>query len=98
MANEDVVQGNQQAVIGDTKGQHRAGPGEGVRAPLVSEGADHPEFSIFDGTGNESVVVVGTDEEGRPSEGTGPDSESAMHDAKRSGQLLGKDFGPVISE
>ncbi|MGH9127059.1 MAG: hypothetical protein ACRDZ8_20405 [Acidimicrobiales bacterium] len=93
MANEDVVQGNQQAVIGETDHeQHRAAPGEGVRAPLVSEGADHAEFSIFDGKGNESVVVLGTDADGRPSEGTGPSSDAALADAKTPGKVIGKAF------
>jgi hypothetical protein len=95
---EAVVNGDQQAVIGNTKGTHRAGPGEGNRAPSVSEGADHPEFSIFDGTGNESVVALTTDAEGRASEGTGPDSATAMADGHKPGHMLGKDFGPVISE
>lgn len=97
MANEDIVKpGDSRAIIGETDHeQHRAPPGEGVRAPLTSEGADHPEFSIFDGKGNESVVVVGSNEEGRPSEGTGPDAAAAMADSKRPGNQLGEDFGPV---
>ncbi|HEX3424730.1 MAG TPA: hypothetical protein VHT30_01270 [Acidimicrobiales bacterium] len=99
MVNEDVVKGNQQAIIGESDHeQHRAGPGEGVRAPLTSEGADHPEFSIFDGKGNESVVVVAPNAEGRPAEGTGPDAAAAMADAKRPGNQLGEDFGPVTGE
>ncbi|MDQ6613751.1 MAG: hypothetical protein M3083_03090 [Actinomycetota bacterium] len=90
----DVRDGNQSAVIGDTgHPQHRAGPGEGIRAPLVQDGADHAEFSIFDGKGNESVVVVTTDDEGRTAEGTGPSSEAATQDAKKPGDRLGKAFG-----
>jgi hypothetical protein len=92
MTNRNVQDGNQQAVIGETDHpQHRAGPGEGVRAPFVSEG-DHPEFSIFDGKGNESVVVVTADDEGRTAEGTGPTSEAAMADAKKPGERLGDAF------
>jgi hypothetical protein len=56
---------------------HRAGPGEGVRAPLTTEGADHAEYSIFDGKGNEQVVVVGDNKEGFPVQGTGDSSEEA---------------------
>jgi hypothetical protein len=95
MANEDDVrEGNQDAVIGDSDHpQHRAGPGEGIRAPLVQDGADHAEFSIFDGKGNESVVVVTTDDEGRTAEGTGATSAEAMADAKKPGDRLGKAFG-----
>jgi hypothetical protein len=94
----DVREGNQQAVIGETDHpQHRAGPGEGVRAPLVQDGADHAEFSIFDGKGNESVVVVTTDRTGHVAEGTGPNAAAAMADAKKHGGI-GKDFGPVTGE
>lgn len=56
---------------------HRAGPGEGVRAPMAQYGADHAEFSIFDGKGNEQVVVVGDNEEGIPVQATGDSSEEA---------------------
>ncbi|HEX3541848.1 MAG TPA: hypothetical protein VHT75_15550 [Acidimicrobiales bacterium] len=96
MTNEDIKKpGNQQAEIGDLDHpQRRAAPGEGHRAPLTSEGADHPEFSIFDGKGNESVVVVAPDEEGRTAEGTGPSSAAAAADAKKPGDLLGGDFSP----
>ncbi|MDQ6615242.1 MAG: hypothetical protein M3083_10960 [Actinomycetota bacterium] len=93
MVDKDVREGNQSAVIGTNEEKHRAGPGEGVRAPLVQDGADHAEFSIFDGAGNESVVVVGPDDEGRTSEGTGPTSAAAMKDAKKPGNLLGEVFG-----
>lgn len=72
-----------QAVVGEGDDeQHRAAPGEGVRAPSVSEGADHPEMSIFDGAGNESVVAITTDDKGRVSEGTGETSEEALTDAQ----------------
>lgn len=95
MTNEDVKQGNQQAIIGETDHpQHRAAPGEGIRAPLASEGADHPEFSVFDGKGNESVVVVGPNEEGRTAEGTGPSSAAAAADAKDPDDMLGREFSP----
>jgi hypothetical protein len=92
---EDIQQGNQQAVIGETDHpQHRAAPGEGIRAPLASDGADHAEFSIFDGKGNESVVVVTEDDEGRRAEGTGDGSAAATADAKKPGDRLGADFSP----
>jgi hypothetical protein len=93
VTNEDVVRGDQQAIIGESDHeQHRAAPGEGIRAPLTSEGADHAEFSVFDGHGNESVVVVAEDEEGRTAEGTGTDSASAAADARRPGDRLGGAF------
>jgi hypothetical protein len=93
--NESVRQGDQQAVIGETGDpQHRAGPGEGVRAPLAQEGADHAEFSVFDGKGNESVVAVTAGKDGAPSEGAGPSAEAAMADAKEREDPLGDDFSP----
>lgn len=78
----------------DQPDRHRAGPGEGVRAPSVSEGADHAEMSVFDGAGNESVVVVADDEEGKVSEGTGASSAEAMADAKEPDHRLGEGFQP----
>ena len=82
-----------QAVIGETEHeQHRAGPGEGVRAPLASEGADYAEMSVFDGAGNESVVVVAGNDEGKMSKGTGTASDEAMADAKDPGDRLGEGF------
>ena len=56
---------------------HRAPPGEGVRAPMAQYGADHSEFSIFDGKGNEQVVVVADNERGNPVQATGDTSEEA---------------------
>ena len=56
---------------------HRAPPGEGVRAPLAQDGADHAEFSIFDGKGNEQVVVVGDYKEGKPVQATGDTAAEA---------------------
>ena len=46
-------QGNrQEGVAGDTDHhQHRAGPGEGVRAPFIADGGDVAEMSVFDGAG-----------------------------------------------
>ncbi len=67
----------------------RADSDEGIRASLASEGADHAEMSVFDGAGNESVVVVTDDDEGQVSQGTGGSSEEAMADAKKPGQPLG---------
>lgn len=72
----------QEDIAGDTDHhQHRAGEGEGVRAPFATE-TGVAEMSIFDGKGNESVVRhVGT-EDGRQAQGAGPSSEAAEKDAK----------------
>ena len=77
-------QGNrEEGIAGDTDHpQHRAGPGEGVRAPLAEE-TGVSEISIFDGKGNESVVRHERTEEGRVAQGAGPDSESAAAEAKK---------------
>lgn len=89
----DPTFSDQGATIGDSDHpQHRAGPGEGIRAPLAQEGADHAEMSVFDGAGNEQVVVVADDEEGRLGEGTGDSSAEAMDDARKSGDRLGQGF------
>ena len=79
----------------DDHPQHRAPQGEGGRAPYVRDGNEHPEMSIFDGAGNESVVILATDEDGVVREGTGPDRESALKDAQKGPKGgLGKDFMP----
>lgn len=93
---KDVQEGNQQAVIGSAgEPNYRAAPGEGVRAPMIKDGADHAEFSIFDGKGNESVVVVATDGEGRTTEAAGATSDEAMNAARKPGDLLKGEFGPA---
>ncbi len=79
----------------DDHPQNRANPGEGGRAPSVEDSdSDLPEYSIFDGKGNESVVVVGANDDGQRKQGTGPDREAAIEDMKDTKDLLGKDFSP----
>lgn len=92
---KDTTYSDQGATIGEhEEPQHRAAAGEGNRAPSTAEGADHAEFSIFDGRGNENVAVVADDDEGRLSEGTGPSSAEALADAKSTGDRLGEGFFP----
>ena len=90
----------QEGVAGDTDHeQHRAGEGEGFRAPFATE-TGVSEISVFDGAGNESVVrTVGT-EDGRRVQGTGPTSAAAAENAdkllKKGGrQDVGDAMGPV---
>jgi hypothetical protein len=52
-------------------------------------------MSVFDGAGNESVVVIAEDDEGRLSEGTGASSAEAMADAKKPGDRLGHGFNKM---
>jgi len=82
-AEKDPSYSDQSATIGESDHpQHRAGPGEGNRAPLAEEGADHAEMSVFDGKGNEEVVVTTSDAEGKRVQGTGSSAGEAMADAQ----------------
>ncbi len=75
--------------------QHRSPAGEGQDAPMAQYGADHAEYSVFDGSGNESVVAVTQGEDGRIAEGTGGSAADAMQDAGRQDHL-GSDFSPGV--
>ena len=82
--------------------QHRAGPGEGVRAPFAAE-TGVAEISVFDGKGNESVVRLSTDADGNTAQGTGPTSADAAADAEKllkegRGRTVGEAFGSVHHE
>jgi hypothetical protein len=94
-------QGNRQkGVAGDTDHeQHRAGEGEGVRAPFATE-TGVSEISVFDGAGNESVVRTVGGEDGSRVQGTGPTSAAAADNAeelleKGGRQDIGEAMGPV---
>ncbi|HEX8771913.1 MAG TPA: hypothetical protein VF711_14200 [Acidimicrobiales bacterium] len=76
---------------------HRSPDGEGMDAPFAKD-AGHAEFSIFDGTGNESVVVTTTNKDGQIRQGTGKTSEEALDSIEGLDQQLGKGFGPGKSE
>ncbi len=75
--------------------QHRAPAGQGHGAPMAQYGADHAEYSVFDGSGNESIVAVTQNEQGTIAEGTGPTSADALDDARRADKL-GTDFSPGV--
>lgn len=77
----------------NTESQHRAAPGEGVRAPLAQESGGQPQYSSFDSKGNERVVVLSENEKGNPAKGTGPDAASAQADAETGDAQIG-DLGP----
>lgn len=90
---KDPTYGDQSATIGESDHpQHRAGPGEGIRAPMAEDGADHAEMSVFDAAGNEKVVAVADDDEGRMSQGTGDSSAEALADAHKTGDRLGHGY------
>lgn len=72
---------------------NRAGPNEGYRAPRVEE-TGVAQSSIFDGAGNETVVVTTTDADGRNKQGTGRNAEEAMKSAKDTKEPIGEGFYP----
>ena len=82
-----------QGVIGSDPESHRAGPGEGIRAPFAQDSGGQAQTSVFDGKGNESVVVFGENEDGRPAQGTGPDVASAEAEVDQGEADPGSDFG-----
>jgi len=85
---------DRQGVMGPDNGpQHRAGPGEGIRAPFAQDTGAAPQTSVFDGKGNESVVVMTQDAEGKPSQGTGPSAGSAKSEAEDGDAHPGSAFG-----
>jgi hypothetical protein len=88
-ANYTQTLDDQQAVVGPNSDNHRAGPGEGVRAPLAQESGGKAQYSSFDGKGNERVVVLGENEKGQPAQGVGPDAASAQADAEGNDTQIG---------
>lgn len=76
----------------------RAPAGEGMSAPTVAEGGGPPQTSIFDGAGNESVVVLDQDKDGRVAEGAGATKADALEDAQEGDTLLGDAFSPGNSK
>lgn len=73
----------------------RAPQGEGISAPFSKDSGGPPQTSIFDGAGNESVVVLGRNEkDGRMAEGAGATLDDALEDARTGDTLLGEDFSP----
>jgi hypothetical protein len=80
-------------VIGTPAEARRAPEGEGNRAPLVQEtGGDEPQFSIFDGQGNENVVVV-TEKDGKPVAATGKTADEARKSVPKMDTSIGEDYG-----
>ena len=65
-----------------------AGEDEGIRS------SSPDQMSVFDGAGNESVVVIGEDEEGRRKDGTGASAAEAAADVKDTKEPIGEGFYP----
>ena len=73
-----------------TPDQMRAAPGSG-RADT-----EPTQMTTFDGAGNPIKHVITDDDSGRLTEGTGPDTQSAMADAKDPSHVLGDDVTPSM--
>lgn len=62
----------------------RVPDGQGARSPHV-EDSGRGEHSVYDGSGQEVVVVTTTDDSGRVAQGSGSDVDEAMKDARKGG-------------
>lgn len=71
---------DRQNVLGKDRAKHRAAAGEGIRAPFAQDTGGQSQTSVFDGKGNESVVVFGENTSGVPAQGTGPDANDPGSD------------------
>ena len=69
--------------------QHRAPAGDGFRAPMAEESDAPPQYSSFDGKGNERVVALSTNEKGQPAQGVGTDAAAAKADAEQGDSQIG---------
>ena len=72
--------------------QHRTPAGEASESPLSEQEPGPAQVSIYDGMGNERVMVTADGEDGRAAQGTGDTAEDAMEDVKRAG---GGPLGPA---
>lgn len=74
--------------------QNRSADNEGYDAPRAKE-TGVAQHSVFDGAGNETVVVT-TDnaETGRRKQGTGANAAEAMADSQDPDGVIGEGFGP----
>ena len=85
-------------VVGVPEDARRAPEGEGNRAPLAQDTGGEPQFSVFDGAGGEQVVVVTSDEEGKPVMPTGETADEARSrasvDKTGTGTPLGEGYSP----
>ncbi|HEX2192390.1 MAG TPA: hypothetical protein VHH09_04290 [Acidimicrobiales bacterium] len=82
-------------VVGTPAEARRAPEGEGNRAPLAQEtGGDEAQFSIFDGAGNEDVVVVTENAEGKPVAATGHSADEARKSVDKMDTMIGDGYSP----
>ena len=84
---------DRQGVLGQSPGRHRLGADEGIRAPFAQDTTGQAQTSVFDGKGNESVVLLGENRDGEPAQGTDPDLASAEAEVVDGDADPGSDFG-----
>ncbi len=84
---------DRQGVLGSDPDKRRAGPGQGIRADFAQNTGGQAQTSVFDGKGNESVVIFGVNEEDQPAQDTGPDAHSAEAEVADGDAHPGSDFG-----
>ena len=89
---------DRQGVMGQSPGRHRLGADEGIRAPFAQDTTEQAQTSVFDGKGNESVVMLGENKNGAPSQGTGPDVASAEAEVASDDNDPGSSFGNLKKE
>lgn len=77
-------------------GGHRVPADEGISAPFAADSGGPPQTSVFDGAGNESVVVLAENKDGRMAEGTGATLDDALKEAQEGDTLLGDAFNPKL--
>jgi hypothetical protein len=73
--------------------QHRTPEGEGSDSTMSEKESGPAEVSVYDGMGNEKVMVTTDGDDGRAIQGTGDTAEEAVKDAKSEGGPLGPAVG-----
>ena len=74
--------------------QHRTPEGEGSDSTMAQTKDSGPaEMSVYDGKGNEKVMVTTDGDDGTAIQGTGDTAEEAIKDAKSEGGPLGPAVG-----
>lgn len=81
-------------VVGIPTEARRAPEGEGNRAPLAQNEGGDPQFSIFDGAGNENVAVITPNEDGKPVVATGKTADEARKSVDKMDTMIGDGYSP----
>ena len=73
--------------------QHRTPAGQASESTMSEEQAGPAEMSIYDGAGNEAVMVSTDGEDGKAVQGTGDTLDEALKDAQSGEGPLGPALG-----